>query len=77
MSLFQEFAQLLKRNIRDYGMYIALIVIMTFFAISTDGIFINSRNISNLVNQMGYIAVLAVGHRRNQHRGLRIRRSVS
>jgi len=61
MSLFQELAQLLKRNIRDYGMYIALIVIMTFFAISTDGIFINSRNISNLVNQMGYIAVLAVG----------------
>lgn len=61
MSLFQELAQLLKRNIRDYGMYIALIVIMAFFAISTDGIFINSRNISNLVNQMGYIAVLAVG----------------
>lgn len=61
MSLFQELGQLLKRNIRDYGMYIALIVIMTFFAVSTDGIFINSRNISNLVNQMGYIAVLAVG----------------
>jgi len=61
MSLFQELTQLLKKNIRDYGMYIALIVIMTFFAISTDGIFINSRNISNLVNQMGYIAVLAVG----------------
>ncbi len=60
MSLFQELGQLLKRNIRDYGMYIALIVIMTFFAVSTDGIFINSRNINNLVNQMGYIAVLAV-----------------
>ena len=61
MSLFQELKQLLKRNIRDYGMYIALVVIMTFFAVSTDGIFINSRNISNLVNQMGYIAVMAVG----------------
>lgn len=61
MSLFQELKQLLKRNIRDYGMYIALVVIMTFFAVSTDGIFISSRNISNLVNQMGYIAVMAVG----------------
>jgi len=61
MSLLQELKQLLKRNIRDYGMYIALVVIMTFFAVSTDGIFINSRNISNLVNQMGYIAVMAVG----------------
>ncbi|MFN2304312.1 MAG: sugar ABC transporter permease [Anaerolineales bacterium] len=61
MSFFKELVQLLKRNIRDYGMYIALFVIMVFFSISTDGIFISSRNISNLINQMGYIAVLAIG----------------
>lgn len=61
MSFFKELIQLLKRNIRDYGMYIALFVIMVFFAIATDGIFISSRNISNLINQMGYIAVLAIG----------------
>lgn len=52
---------MLKKNIREYGMYIALFVIMGFFTIATDGIFISSRNISNLVNQMGYIAVLAIG----------------
>ncbi len=34
---------------------------MAFFTIATDGIFISSRNISNLLNQMGYIAVLAIG----------------
>lgn len=61
MSFFKELIQLLKRNIRDYGMYIALFVIMAFFTIATDGIFITSRNISNLMNQMGYIAVLAIG----------------
>lgn len=61
MTFFKEFTQLLKKNIRDYGMYIALFVIMAFFTIATDGIFISSRNISNLVNQMGYIAVLAIG----------------
>ena len=61
MSFFKELIQLLKRNIRDYGMYIALFVIMGFFAFATDGIFISSRNISNLINQMGYIAVLAIG----------------
>lgn len=61
MSFFKELTQLLKRNIRDYGMYIALFVIMVFFAIATEGIFISSRNISNLINQMGYIAVLAIG----------------
>jgi putative multiple sugar transport system permease protein len=42
-------------------MYIALFVIMTIFTITTKGIFISSRNIVNLVNQTGYIAVLAVG----------------
>jgi len=61
MTFFEEFWQLLKKNIRDYGMYIALFVIMAFFTIATDGIFMSSRNISNLLNQMGYIAVLAIG----------------
>jgi putative multiple sugar transport system permease protein len=53
--------KLLKENIREYGMFIALFVIMVIFTITTDGIFISSRNISNLLNQTGYIAVLAVG----------------
>lgn len=61
MTFLNELKQLLKKNIRDYGMYIALFVIMVIFSISTDGIFISSRNISNLLNQMGYIAVLAIG----------------
>ena len=61
MSFLNELKELLKKNIREYGMYIALIVIMVFFAIATDGIFVSSRNISNLLNQMGYIAVLAIG----------------
>ena len=61
MTFFNELKQLLKKNIRDYGMYIALFVIMAIFAIATDGVFISSRNISNLLNQMGYIAVLAIG----------------
>ncbi len=53
--------QAIRQNIREYGMYIALFVIMCIFTITTNGIFISSRNISNLLNQTGYIAVLAVG----------------
>jgi putative multiple sugar transport system permease protein len=53
--------KILRENIREYGMFIALFVIMAIFTITTDGIFISSRNISNLMNQTGYIAVLAVG----------------
>jgi len=51
----------LKRNIRDYGMYIALFIIFLIFGIATDGIFLSSSNISNLLNQTGYLAVLAIG----------------
>ncbi|MFO7586079.1 MAG: sugar ABC transporter permease [Anaerolineales bacterium] len=61
MSFLNDVQKVLKQNIREYGMYIALFVIMAIFAIATNGVFINSRNISNLFNQTGYIAVLAVG----------------
>ena len=61
MSFFGQLQQVLRKNIRDFGMYIALFVIMLIFAILTKGVFISSRNISNLINQTGYIAVLAVG----------------
>ncbi|MFZ2636680.1 MAG: sugar ABC transporter permease [Rectinemataceae bacterium] len=59
--IVDDLRKAVKKNIRDYGMYIALIVIMGIFTILTKGIFISSRNISNLLNQTGYIAVLAVG----------------
>lgn len=61
MTFFENAKKVLQQNIREYGMYIALFAIMIFFTITTDGIFISSRNIVNLINQTGYIAVLAVG----------------
>ncbi len=51
----------LKHNVRDYGMFIALAVIMFIFSYLSNGLFLSPRNISNLFNQTGYIAVLAVG----------------
>ncbi len=61
MKLLKEAKSLIGVNIRDYGMYIALFVIMLTFSIMTDGLFMSSRNISNLIDATGYIAVLAVG----------------
>ena len=60
MSINEE-KKIPKLNIRDYGMYIALLMIIVFFAIVTDGNFIKPQNIADLMNQTGYIAVLAVG----------------
>jgi len=61
MTFIQDARKLIRENIREYGMFIALFVIMLYFQIRTDGLFLSSRNIVNLVNQTGYIAVLAVG----------------
>ena len=60
-GLGSEVASLLFNNIRDYAMYIALAVIFLIFTIATKGLFLSSRNLINLVNQTGYVAVLAIG----------------
>ena len=61
MDFLRHLRQSLQSNIREYGMFIALFVIFLVFNWTTNGIFISSRNLSNLLNQTGYIAVLAVG----------------
>lgn len=60
-GLGKEIVSLLRANIRDYMMYIALILIMGFFTFKTNGGFITARNLTNLINQAGYVAVLAIG----------------
>ncbi len=60
-SFMQNLQKVLRENIREYGMFIALFVIMLIFAFTTGGVFLSSRNLSNLLNQTGYIAVLAIG----------------
>lgn len=60
-SFMKELWVQLKLNVRDYGMFIALAVIMAIFSYLSGGLFLSPRNISNLFNQTGYIAVLAVG----------------
>jgi putative multiple sugar transport system permease protein len=61
MSFIKDLQKVLRQNIREYGMFIALFVIMGIFTATTKGVFISPRNISNLLNQTGYVAVLAVG----------------
>ena len=60
-SFSKDLSKVLRQNVREYGMYIALFVIMAIFTVLTKGLFLSPRNISNLINQTGYIAVLAVG----------------
>ncbi len=53
--------QIFKNNIRQYGMLIALISIIVFFQIASEGVLLKPLNITNLILQNGYILVLAIG----------------
>ncbi|MEV6662954.1 multiple monosaccharide ABC transporter permease [Streptomyces nigra] len=51
----------LRRNMRQYGMLIALGLIVVLFAVWTEGDLLLPRNVSNLVLQNSYILILAIG----------------
>ncbi|ORC32742.1 ABC transporter permease [Marispirochaeta aestuarii] len=53
--------QYFKSNIRQYGMVLALVVIMFFFQIVTGGILLKPANVTNLILQNSYVLILAVG----------------
>lgn len=50
-----------KGNIRQYGMIIALLFIVTMFQILTDGILLVPQNVTNLIQQNSYILILSMG----------------
>lgn len=52
---------LLKGNVKRFGMGIALLSIMIFFEILTNGILLKPLNVTNLILQNSYILILAVG----------------
>ncbi|WNG36687.1 sugar ABC transporter permease [Archangium violaceum] len=51
----------LKAHFRDYGMLLALLVIMLFFQASTGGTLLKPLNLTNLVLQNSYIVIMALG----------------
>jgi putative multiple sugar transport system permease protein len=51
----------IRNNIREYGMLIALVVIMVFFQIVTNGVLFRPLNLTNLVLQNSFIVVMALG----------------
>ena len=53
--------ELLTRNLRQSGIYIAFVAIVGLFAILTDGVSLSPGNITNIVLQYSYILILAIG----------------
>ncbi|QGQ46468.1 multiple monosaccharide ABC transporter permease [Metabacillus sediminilitoris] len=55
------FKAMIRNNMRQYSMIIALIFIMVLFQILTNGLLLKPLNITNLILQNSYILVLAIG----------------
>ncbi|MGW0904832.1 multiple monosaccharide ABC transporter permease [Streptomyces sp. NPDC002853] len=53
--------QSVRSNMRQYGMLVALAFIVILFQIWTDGTLLLPNNVSNLIQQNGYILILAIG----------------
>jgi putative multiple sugar transport system permease protein len=51
----------IRHNIRDYALLLALLVIMVFFQVTTNGILFRPVNLTNVVLQQSYIVIMALG----------------
>jgi putative multiple sugar transport system permease protein len=51
----------LKSHLREYGMLLALVVIMALFQYLTDGTLMRPANLTNLFLQNSYIIIMAIG----------------
>jgi len=57
----ENIRNMIKQNMRQYAMVIALVVIIVFFQIVTGGILLKPINVSRLIMQQSYILILAIG----------------
>jgi putative multiple sugar transport system permease protein len=48
-------------NLRDYGLILALIAIMIFFQVGTNGVLFKPVNLTNVILQNSYIIIMALG----------------
>lgn len=57
----EQVTRLIKQNMKQYAMYVALFVIIVFFEITTKGVLLQPQNVTNLILQNSYVLVLAIG----------------
>lgn len=55
------FGEYFRKNIREYGLLIALVAIMLFFQFITGGVLFRPVNLTNLILQNSFIVIMALG----------------
>ncbi|MDR0488238.1 MAG: sugar ABC transporter permease [Propionibacteriaceae bacterium] len=61
MNALNEIKELFGKNMRQYGIMLALVVILLVFAFSTQGRIIIPNNMWTLIQQNAYVLILALG----------------
>src|SRR5690606_6039365 len=61
MTGIANLRELITRNVRTSGIFIAFVLIVLLFSVLTDGLLLSSRNLTSLVLQFSYILILAIG----------------
>ncbi len=57
----EAYAGAIRNNMRDYAMLLSLVAIMALFQVVTDGTLLMPLNITNLIQQNSYVAIMALG----------------
>jgi len=60
-SVVAQIRRAMGGNVRQYGMIIALLLLVLLFQVLTDGLFLQPRNVTSLLVQNGYVLILAIG----------------
>ena len=60
-SFAKKLSRAMGGNVRQYGMIIALLLLVAMFQVLTGGLFLEPRNVTSLLVQNGYILILAIG----------------
>jgi len=53
--------QVLGGNLRQYGMFVALILLILFFQVVSHGVMLTPANAQNIINGYSYVLILAIG----------------
>ncbi|HOO87244.1 MAG TPA: hypothetical protein PK442_06035, partial [Synergistales bacterium] len=57
----RKLKEMFMMNIRQYAMMLALLFIVLLFQYLTDGVLLRPLNLTNIIQQNGYILILAIG----------------
>lgn len=56
-----ELKQYVGRNMRQYGIWLALVAIVALFQLTTNGLLLKPNNIASLIQQNAYVMILSIG----------------